>query len=121
MPATTDKTKTTPAADTEKAARAPRTPSSFAVVKETPPPAPNSVSGGQLFAALEQIANEPGEWFKVAECKSRSGANSIWSTIKKGSRRTPRPKEEYEFTARIDRENDASKLYARYIGAQPTE
>lgn len=97
--------------------RGPRVKSDFAVVKEVPPPAPNSVSGGQLFQALEEVMKNPGDWFRVAGCNSRSGANSILSTIKKGTRKTPAPWDHFEFTARAERGEDTSRLYARYVGA----
>lgn len=81
-----------------------------------PPPATRGGTSGQLYVALEQIKERPGEWAKVVASNSRSGASSILTGIKKQKRRIPEG--QYEFQVRTDGTTMTSTLYARYIGSE---
>jgi hypothetical protein len=105
--------------DTATTPRRTRQASQFEIVFEEPPPAPNSVVRGALYQMLEKLSQEaPGQWARVATCNSRSGANSIKSTISSGKRKVPGSKDNWEFTARIDKDDNKSYLFARYVGSE---
>lgn len=86
----------------------------YTVQWEEPPPATRGGSSGQLYEALEAIKERPNAWAKIVQSKSRSGASSILTGIKKEKRRIPEGK--YEFTVRTDGEAKTSTLYAMYVG-----
>lgn len=97
----------------------------YSLTFEAPPPAPNSGNGrGALFTVLQNLMNDEanrGEWAKIADCKSRSGANSILTGIKQEKRKIPAPLEHFEFTARTSSEDNTSRLYARFVGEEGAE
>lgn len=91
----------------------PRQNSLYAVSYEEPAPAPNAQSGGLLYNVLnELVVDAKGEWAKIVECNSRSGANSILNRINKGGVNLPAPREQFQFTCRTDGESGKSWLFA---------
>lgn len=97
--------------------RAERQPTNYELVYMDPPPAPGAGNGGKLYTVLDKLAaDDSGAWAQIAECKSRSGANSILTSIKTGKRRTPRAWNQYEFTARTDSATNTSRLFAKFVG-----
>lgn len=93
----------------------PKSSSVYEVVYEEPAPAPNARSGGQLFNVLDQVVKDKkGEWAKIVECNSRSGANSILNRINKGKTNLPAERDKFEFTCRTDSAANKSWLFALY-------
>lgn len=93
----------------------PKASSVYEVVYEEPAPAPNARSGGQLFNVLDQVVKDnKGEWAKIVECNSRSGANSILNRINKGKTNLPGDRSQFEFTCRTDSTLNKSWLFALY-------
>jgi hypothetical protein len=92
-----------------------RTPSVYELNYEEPP-ARGGAGGGQLYAVLEKLlADDTGQFAAVARCNSRSGANSILTSVKQGKRLLPAPVERFEFTTRTDGETNTSTLYAKTV------
>lgn len=91
-----------------------RQPAQYELIKEDPRPAANSITGTQLFQMLEDMKKEPGEWYRVVTCNSRSGANGIKTNIEKGKRKVPTGV--FEFTTRTNfPEEGQSALYAKFV------
>lgn len=100
-----------------------RTKSTYDVVFEAPAPRGGGRNGGQLFEQLEKViaaGTHPVDgdegWASIVTCGSLSGANSILTSVKSGTRRLPIPAEQFLFTTRTDADSETSKLYAKYIG-----
>lgn len=92
-----------------------RTPSVYELSYEEPP-VRGGAGGGQLYAVLDKLlADDKGEFAAVARCNSRSGANSILTSIKQGKRRLPADINRFEFTTRTDGETNTSTLYAKTV------
>lgn len=96
-----------------------RNKSTYELVRKDPPVVRRGRGSGKVYEVLDKLAADAsGEWFVIAECKSRPGANSVLTSIRSGNRVLPHPVEFYEFTTRTYSDTDTSELYARWLGEE---
>lgn len=87
-----------------------------------PPAARRGRRNSEVYTLLEKVsADATGQWARIAESPSKTGANGILASIRTPGRNLPAPVEYFEFTTRAhadedDPEKGTSELYVRWIG-----
>lgn len=87
------------------------------VCEPTPIPSATQARGGSLHAVLEQLAEHPGRWARVATYQARGSAHTTASLLRSGRRDVPAGRWEFQ-GRRLD--GGGSALWARLL-PEPVE